>query len=87
MLSYVDIFNEIMKPIGMKYHIDIEVTKNIEACVPKNQFNYWHFLYPREVSDIFSFSLSPDKTDIFSSVKISHLIEFRIPRKNSLEIQ
>lgn len=69
MLSYVDIFNEIMKPIGMKYHIDIEVTKNIEACVPKNQFNYWHFLYPREVSDIFSFSLSPDKTDIFSSVK------------------
>lgn len=67
MFSYdKDIYKKIMRPLGLCYYINSSAKKNIKSFVPKNQEEYWAFLYPSTILDIMSVTRSETLSTISS---------------------
>jgi len=65
MFSYdKDIYKRIMKPAGLQYLVDSDTEKELKKHSPKNQEEYWNFLYPQEIVALMGIS----RPEAFSSI-------------------
>ncbi len=53
-----------MKPSGLLYFVNSDQKRELKAYSPKNQEEYWNFLYPKEIVDIMGVS----RPEAFSSI-------------------
>lgn len=72
MFSYdKDIYKKIMRPLGLCYSVNSNEKKNIKSFVPRNQEEYWRFLYPQTILDIMSVT-RPETYSTISSGKFDN---------------
>lgn len=72
MFSYdKDIYKKIMRPLGLCYFVNSNVKKDIKSFVPRNQEEYWKFLYPQTILDIMSVT-RPETYSTISSGKFDN---------------
>lgn len=81
------IYKRIMKPAGLKYIVDSDKETELSKCSPRNQIEYWRFIYPKEIINLMKIStpeaLSTINTGQFSNNYLSNaqMQEIRIALK------
>lgn len=65
MFSYdKDIYKKLMQPVGLQYLVNSDSKKELKKYSPKNQKEYWTFLYPQEIVTLAGLS----RPEAFSSI-------------------